>query len=91
MRDGAASGNSGPDAEEVTARGSGGDAGESHGNEAARLPFEQQQLDGQQHGRDRGGEHGRHAARGARHQQRLALLLERWKNWAIMEPKRRRS
>ena len=66
-------GNSGPDPEDVAARRAGGDAGEGHGNEAARLPFEQQQFDGQQHGRNRRGESSRHAARGARHQQCLAL------------------
>ena len=51
----------------------GGDAGERHGNEAARPPFEEQQLDGEQDGGDGRGERGRHAGRRAGHQQRLAL------------------
>ena len=62
-----------PQSQDVAPRGARGDAGQRHRNQAARLPFEQQQFDGQQHGRDRRGEGGRHAGRGAGHQQRLAL------------------
>ncbi len=47
--------------------------GGSHRDEAAGLPFEQQQLDGQQHRRHGRRKDRRHAARGARHEQRLAL------------------
>ena len=48
-------------------------ARQRHRYRAARLPFEQQQLDRQQHRRDRRGERGRHARRRARHQQRLSF------------------
>ncbi|KAG1242962.1 hypothetical protein G6F65_022719 [Rhizopus arrhizus] len=44
-----------------------------HGQEAARLPFEQQQLDSQQHSSQRRREDGRHAGGGAGHQQGLAF------------------
>ena len=47
--------------------------GRGHGDEAPRLPFEQQELDGEEDGRERRGEDGRHAAGGAGHEQRLAL------------------
>ena len=60
-------------AEQVAAQRAGGDAGDRDGDEAARLPLEEQQLDRQEDGRDRRGEDRRHAGRGARHQQRLAL------------------
>ena len=65
----------------------GGDrAGQRHRDQAARLPLEQQQLDGQQHGGDRRAERRRHAAGGAGHQQGLALAAVRWKTCAISEP-----
>jgi hypothetical protein len=49
------------------------DAGANHGDQAARLPFEQQQLNREQHGGDWRAEYRRHAGGTARNQQRLAL------------------
>ena len=62
-----------PEPEDVAARGGRRDARERDRNQAARLPLEQQQLDGEQHRRDRRGEGRRHAGRRARDEQRLAL------------------
>ena len=69
----AASGNSGPAPSSSGRQRRRDDRGHRHRHEAARLPFEQQQLDRQQHGRDRRAEDRRHAGRRAGHQQRLAL------------------
>ena len=60
-------------AEEVAPNGCGRDAGERDRNEAARLPFEEQQLDAQQDRGDRRRKRRGHAGRGARDEQRLAL------------------
>ncbi|CUI75890.1 Uncharacterised protein [Achromobacter xylosoxidans] len=57
------------------ARGGGHQRGGGHGQEAARFPFEQQQLHRQQHRGQRRGEDRRHARGRARHQQRLALAI----------------
>ncbi len=56
-----------------SAREAGHGARERDRQETARAPFEQQQLDREQHGRDRRAEHGGHAGRRAGHEQRLAL------------------
>ena len=62
-----------PQSQNVAARGRRGHAGQRHRDQAARLPFEQQQLHRQQHRGHRRGEGGGHARRRARHQQRLAF------------------
>jgi hypothetical protein len=54
-------------------------AGDGDRHEAARLPFEKQQLDRQQHGRDRRAERRRHARRRAGHEQRLAFGVREMK------------
>ncbi len=59
------------DAEQIAPGRAGGDAGQRHGDQAARLPLEQQQFHGQQDGRHRRGEGGRHATGRASHQKRL--------------------
>src|SRR5271155_2181126 len=60
-------------AQKITTQDCRGGAGESDRNEAAGLPFKEQQLDSQEHGGERRGEGGGHARSGARDEQRLAL------------------
>ena len=62
-----------PDADDVAAHRRRRRAGERDRNQAARLPFEQQQFHGQQHRGERRRERRRHAGRRAGDQQRLAL------------------
>ena len=66
-------GEEGAEPDDVAARGAGRGAGERDGDQAAGLPLEQEQLDGQQDGRERRGEGRGHPGCGARDQQRLAL------------------
>ena len=62
-----------PAAQDIETGNRGGHARHRHRNHAARLPFEQQQLDGEHQRGKRRVEGRRHARRRARHQQRLAL------------------
>ncbi|MCY1373711.1 hypothetical protein D9M69_610020 [compost metagenome] len=64
-----------PGIQDVGARRRGHEGGHRHRQEAARLPFEQQQFHRQQHRRQRRGEDRRHARGGARHQQGLAFAV----------------
>src|SRR6476660_3094741 len=57
----------------MNARSFSGHAGKGDGNEAARLPFEEQQLDGEHDGSKGRSEGGGHPGRRAGHQKRLAL------------------
>ncbi len=61
-------------------------AGRDHRNEAARLPFEQQKLDREQHRGDRRAEDRGHAGGGAGDEQRLALRRAQLKHCANSEP-----
>ncbi len=61
------------EAEDVASGGAGGGAGQGHGDRASRLPFEEQQFDGEQHRGDGRGEGGRHSGGRAGYQQCFAL------------------
>ena len=68
-----ANGNSGPVPNSSGRQAAEIDRRRDHRDEAARLPFEQQQFDREQHRGDRRAEDRRHAGRRAGDQQRLAF------------------
>src|SRR6267154_659882 len=61
------------ESQEIAAKNSGGSTGECDGDQAARLPFKQEQLDREQHGGYGRGEGSRHSGSGAGDEQCLAL------------------
>src|SRR6185436_7193669 len=60
-------------ADDVAAGGGAGRAGQGDGDEAARLPLEEQELHGQEHGGHGGGEGGGHPGGGSGHEERAPL------------------